>query len=289
MPLLTPLYTIPGDAPDPMVLRVGDTYYSYSTQVGAQRVPVRSATTLRTWSAPIDVMPSLAKWAVAGRHWAPSVMATGNATWPFVLHYCAHHRDTGFQAIGRAVAKSPLGPFIDGLNVPFVAQTELGGCIDPSVFTDTDGKRYLLWKADANAIGKDSELWIAPLSRDGLTVRLDQARSILKRDREWERPLIEGPEMVKDGLTYFLFYSANWWESERYAIGYATGKSPIGPFTKQSKSGPWYRTTSGPGAPSIFYGKSGKLYVAFHQWYGANSYAAGGQRRLNIGQLALAP
>jgi hypothetical protein len=49
-----------------------------------------------------------------------------------------------------------------------------------------------------------------------------------KKDRRWE----EGSTTFKLGGTYYLTYSANNWESPSYGVGYATARSPLGPFKK---------------------------------------------------------
>jgi GH43 family beta-xylosidase len=49
-----------------------------------------------------------------------------------------------------------------------------------------------------------------------------------KKDRRWE----EGSTTFELGGTYYLTYSANNWESPSYGVGYATARSPLGPFKK---------------------------------------------------------
>ena len=44
--------------------------------------------------------------------------------------------------------------------------------------------------------------------------------------------------MMKYQSSYYLFYSANWWESSSYGIGYAVCSSPAGPCTKKTLDGP---------------------------------------------------
>ena len=45
-----------------------------------------------------------------------------------------------------------------------------GGSIDPSVFTDTDGKQWLLFKNDGNAVGQPTYIYLCPLTQDALQV-----------------------------------------------------------------------------------------------------------------------
>ena len=43
-------------------------------------------------------------------------------------------------------------PFIDRSSEPLIFQHRRGGSIDPSPFVDDDGRAYLLWKSDDNAL-----------------------------------------------------------------------------------------------------------------------------------------
>ena len=62
------------------------------------------------------------------------------------------------------------------------------------------------------------------------------------RQTEWEsrsvtsgeinRRWTEGSFIFKHDHTYYMMYSANFYAGENYAVGYATAKNPLGPFTK---------------------------------------------------------
>ena len=68
---------------------------------------------------------------------------------------------------------------------------------------------------------------------------------------------------------YVLFYSGGWWESDRYAIGYATGPGPLGPFRKETETGPWLASEpgmAGPGGAEVFTDADGDWRIAFHAW-----------------------
>jgi len=54
-------------------------------------------------------------------------------------------------------------------------QINQGGSIDPSVFTDDDGKHWLLFKNDGNAVGQPTYIYICPLSKDALQVLIAAA------------------------------------------------------------------------------------------------------------------
>jgi beta-xylosidase len=279
--------SLPEDAADPTVLRVGDRWYEYSTQVYLTKVPVRWSDDLRSWSPPVEAMPTLSAWAQFGSHWAPSAVFAGGR---YVLWYSAKDRASGRQCISRATSARPEGPFVDELRAAPVCQADLGGSIDPQVFTDADGSRWLSWKSDENAVGAPSRLWVLPLSADGRTPT-GTAAVTLTQGAPWETFTIEQPALVRRGDVYYLFYSGGYWESSTYAIGYATGPSPRGPFTKQTTRGPWLATrpgTGGPGALDTFTGPDGRVWASIHAWAGPIGYVNGGaMRTLRVGPLDL--
>jgi beta-xylosidase len=231
-------------------------------------------------------MPTLASWVQPGWNWAPAVVETGGS---YVAWYAALEQGSGRHCISRAVSNTPMGPFIDGLSEPALCQRTLGGSIDPDVFTDIDGSRWLVWKSDENAVGRPSRLWIAPLSQDALTIT-GSASVLLGQSAAWESPTIEQPSIVRRGFTYFLFYSGGWWESSGYGIGYATATSLTGPYTKQTTNGPWVGTfagANGPGGLDAFVGPGGELWATYHAWPGVVGYGAGGLRTMRVARLRL--
>jgi beta-xylosidase len=278
-----PVY--PGDFPDPFVLRAGITYYAYATQTGDVNVQVIQSHDLMTWEHLGDALPVLPDWAGPGRTWAPAILPRADG---YVLYYTVREPHSDRQCISLAVADRPEGPFLDRSTEPLVFQLEHGGSIDPSPFVDADGTTYLLWKSDDNALGRPPSIWIQQLTPDGLAL-IGAPSELLHHDRDWERPLIEAPAMVRNESRYYLFYSANWWESEHYAIGYARSRSPLGPFRKITRSGPWVSSgvqAAGPGGQELFTDPDGALRMAYHAWTpGAVGYAAGGARSLHIASI----
>src|SRR5690606_8983549 len=114
-------------------------------------------------------------------------------------------------------------------------------------------------------------------------------KRILEMDREWERPLIENPSLLFHGGIYYLIYSANWWESEHYAVGYATAENLFGPYTKPEE-GPVLRSGNGeirgPGGASFFRDAEGNPWIAFHAWRNPKvGYGAGGARMLHVARV----
>jgi beta-xylosidase len=276
-----------GDFPDPFVLAAGERYCAYGTQTGDCNVQIMESGDLQRWEHRGDALPELPAWAERGRTWSPAALARGDAV---ILYYAVRHAAAGRQAISVATAADPLGPFTDRSAGPLVFQEERGGSIDPSPFVDGDGRPYLLWKSDDNALGGAPSLWGAPLTADGLGLD-GQPVELLGHDCRWEAPLVEAPSLalVADAH-YTLFYSGGWWESDGYAVGYATGPSPLGPFHKETCNGPWLASTPGmlgPGGAEVFTTAGGEWRIAYHAWTPPRvGYEAGGRRSLWIERLA---
>jgi hypothetical protein len=170
-----------------------------------------------------------------------------------------------------------------------ICQRSLGGSIDPYVFVDRGGARYVIWKNDGNCCGRQVMLWSQRLSNQERL--LGQPRRLLTYDRPWERPLIENPAMVRSparGGAYHLFYAANWWESRTYGTGLARCQGPLGPCRKLSTTRPWHGTTPfayGPGGASFFTDTGGRNWMAEHGWSnppGDVGYSNGARRSLYI-------
>jgi len=253
------------DFPDPFVLPHSGVYLAFATNAGATNVQVMSSPDLARWRGEADALPAVAPWAVPGNTWAPAVLARDGS---HVLYYTVREPRAGRQAISIAGSAHPAGPYLDQTTGPLVYQLDLGGSIDPSPFVDADGTPYLLWKADANAINQRSSLWIQRLTDAG-TALVGEPVMLLEQDAEWEEPLIEAPSLVTQGGRYFLFYSANWWNTSRYAIGYATAERATGPYRKVTSSQPWFASdaeVAGPGGQECFVDRSGRLRMAYHGW-----------------------
>lgn len=122
----------------------GGRYYAYATQSGTSNILVMTSSDLVHWSRVHDAPPSLPAWASEGFTWSPSATETGSGE--YVLFYAAYDPTLRVECIGRALASSPLWPFVDHSRQPFLCQSALGGSIDPYAFTD-NGIAYLIWKS----------------------------------------------------------------------------------------------------------------------------------------------
>ncbi|MFI7577944.1 glycoside hydrolase family 43 protein [Micromonospora sp. NPDC049497] len=252
------------DNPDPQAIRVGDTWYLFSTNAGGRNVPVLTSPDLVEWSPAGDALPDLPAWALTGKTWAPEVIEL--APDRFVLYYTVADKESGRQCVGRAVASAPQGPYRDDSTGPLICQAETGGSIDASPFRDTDGSLWLLWKNDGNAVGVDTWLWSQRLADDGLTL-VGEPTKLLKQTEPWEGTLIEGPFLHRQDGKLYLFFAANAYDRAEYAQGYAVCESPAGPCVKAPEN-PILKSNdvaSGPGHASMVVA-DGRTWLLYHAW-----------------------
>ena len=208
---------LPGLYADPDVQYLDGRYWIYPTTDGFQgwsgtRFKAFSSKDLVHWTdhgVILDLGPDVS-WADKNA-WAPAI-AERNGKYYF--YFCAE------QAIGVAVADSPAGPFKDTLGKPLVAKGQLSGqMIDPAVFTDDDGQAYLYW---GNGHG-----YVVPLNDDMVSFDATKVRDITPDNFR------EGSFVVKRQGTYYFMWSEDDTRSEDYHVAYATGPSPLGPWTKR--------------------------------------------------------
>lgn len=283
-----PVY--PGDFPDPSVIRVDDTYYAYSTNVGQFNIPTLRSDNLTDWQLIADALPELPPWAAepSGMTWAPGVIGLGGR---YILYYATHHAQWEMQCIGRATGEQPEGPFVDDAGEPFLCTTscpEPSSSIDPYPFVAADGTPYLYWTSGEDQCNNISGNWVQPLNEDGSAL-LGEPVQLVVEDQFWEAGGVENPAAWQhEGQTY-TFYSANWWEGPDYAVGYAVCETPMGPCTKPAdapilQSG-WEGTLRGPGGETIFTDAGGNLWLAYHAWTAPNVGYPSGNRSLHIDLL----
>lgn len=252
------------DFPDPFVLKADGSYHAYSTNSSLKNVQTLVSDDLVRWTEGEDAMPELASWVTPGNTWAPEVLQRDGR---YVLYYTAADSDSGRQCLGRAVSDAPEGPFTDETKNPLVCQAAEGGSIDASPFEDENGDLYLYWKNDGNCCGFDTYIYARKLSPDGLSL-VGEPKRLFKGDAGWEGSLVEAPFMWKHDGKYFLFYSANAFYDETYAVGYATCKGPLGSCEKAPEN-PILKTgegAAGPGHNSIVEDGEGETWVAYHAW-----------------------
>lgn len=256
------------DFPDPDVLESGGRYYMYATNDSRRNVQVAESDDLVEWTVlDEDALPELPGWIIPGKTWAPEVteVTPGN----FVMYATATNFSPSVQCIAVATSTSPTGPFTVRGDAMLVCPAEEGGAIDASTFRTADGVLHLLWKNDGNCCGHDTWLQIAPLAADGLSLAGPPQRLIMQT-LDWEGELVEAPTLVEREGVLHLFYSANFFGDESYAVGHATAPSLAGPWTKDEE--PFLSTAStdgalvGPGGQDIVTGPDGENVFVFHAW-----------------------
>jgi hypothetical protein len=272
-----------GDFADPFVLQVGASFYAYATNTPLANVPFGVAQIGHHTRLDGDALPVLPAWTEPGHVWAPAVAANGDG---YRLYYTTRDRASGRQCISVASATSPAGPFHDASTAPLVCQLGLGGSIDPSPI-DVGGTHYLVWKNDGNCCNIPTRIWVAPLAPDGMSLA-GPATALLGADQSWEHGLVEGPSMIEDHGRFYLFYSANAWDTSHYAMGYAVCDTVTGPC-HEPHDGPWLATQgdlAGPGGGSAFRTSRGGTYLVFAAWSSnAVGYDHGGSRQLYVRTL----
>ena len=253
---------------DPAVIRHEGLYYLYPTWDG-KGYDVFVSTDLVGWKR----KPKCYKDSRGGA-WAPDVFHHSKGDGKFYLYYTVNNPKGG-KLIGVAVADGPLGPFVDKGNLIE------NNAIDAHLFCDDDGSLYLYYVL----IGNPFRIFVTAMS-DPLTMK-GSPKEVIRPTVGWERrrgTVTEGPWMLKrDGL-YYLMYSGSGANGPEYSIGYATSKSPMGPFTKYAgnpiaKQGDG---VFGPGHHCVVEGPDGGLWMVYHQ---QNSTKVGWDRFLAIDPL----
>lgn len=123
---------------------------------------------------------------------------------------------------GVVVSDRPAGPFADPVRITGDRSGEPIMGIDPAVFRDDDGKVYLYW-GQINSCGAELTEDLKQIKEDTLV------RNLLT---EKEHGFHEGSSMRKIGDTYYYIF-ADTHRGKPTALGYATSKHPLGPFTYQ--------------------------------------------------------
>jgi len=312
---------------DPFILDSGSgIYYMYGTGAGANDGFVAySSEDLVNWKREGQVFTGNTEesWSIAN-FWAPEVYKFNDR---FYMFYSADWKvnpenDAENFRIGVAVSDTPTGPFTDLKDEPIFDPGY--PIIDANVYQDENGKFYLYysracykhpveseiadWARSQNLYDEIEESWIygVELSSDFMNtigepvlllrppVKMDdknadwESRSVTSKEvnRRWT----EGSYIFKRNDQYYIMYSANHFGGEHYAVGYATGGSPLGPFTKATNNPVLERNTSsggdvtGTGHNSVlFINNSDEMYCVYH----GRTKATGDERVVFIDRMSI--
>lgn len=241
------------DAADPHVIKYEGKYYLYPT-TDSRGYDCYVSTDLVKWEKKARVFEDR-----RGGAWAPDVFHNKKGDGKFYLYWTlrAPRSPEGRprEQIGVAVADGPLGPFVDKGTLEMEA-------IDAHMFQDDDGKLYLYYADRKGGFKMAVQEMETPLKEKGEPKILFHPTP-----NTWEHGVTEGAWMIKRNGTYYLTYSGGGADFSRYAVGYATSKSPLGPFTK-FEGNPIAKAQGnvfGPGHHCVVDGPDGKLWMIYHQ------------------------
>ena len=248
----------------------GKYWLYYTSESGNVRgFEARSTRDFASWQDEGLVFDAKGTWA-RDAFWAPEGYEIDGKYYLFFSAQNAPYPWTQAEKfnIGVAVADSPRGPFKLLKDEPIFDPG--WPIIDANLFIDDDGTPYLTFSRCCYQHAVESELaekcrrekkydeieesWAygIELKKDfsGVVgeptllirppVKLDDKQS------EWEsrsvtagevnRRWTEGTALFKLGDTYYIAYSANFFGGDWYAVGYATAKKPLGPYTKAANN-----------------------------------------------------
>jgi len=250
---------------DPTIFNNKGTYYLYGTTTGnianGEGFLVYTSSDLKKWSGPSGLQNGLAlkKGDSFGDKgfWAPQILEYNKK---FYMIYTAN------ENIAIASSVSPLGPFKNESKKPII---ETGNQIDPFIFIDEDGKKYLYHVKLKNG----NRIFVAEINDDLQSIKPETLTECISGTLPWENtqntewPVTEGPTVLKHNGLYYLIYSANDFRNPDYTVGYATSKSPYGPWEKSANSPIISRKNikhNGIGHGDIFWDQNQKMHYVLH-------------------------
>lgn len=275
---LNPVYDL--SFPDPFVLKFAGEYWAYCTGFwhDGRAFGVLRSRDLVNWRA----LAAGALEPLPGGHpcyWAPEVVYDNGR---FLMYYSVGNETT--MVIRVAVADHPAGPFADsgrGLTTEEFA-------IDPHVFADEDGTRWLFYATDFlrhTHVGTGTVVdrmldppTLAGEPRPVTRARYDwQVYDPARKEKGGVRwHTVEGPSVVKYKGRYYEMFSGGNWQNTTYGVSYAVSDRILteGEW-EQHADGlrvlPVLRTLPGqvvgPGHNSVVRGPDNRqLFCIYHRW-----------------------
>ena len=174
---------------DPTVFYYEGTYYLYGTveENADEGFEVYTSKDMKSWKGPLGVSEGFAlkQEDVYGTKgfWAPQVFYQQGV---FYMAYTAN------ENIAIAQSKSPLGPFTQQVKEPLPAPVKQ---IDPFVFVDDDGKKYLYHVRLQNG----NRIFVAEMKDDYSGIKEETLQEVIAAKEPWENtanaewPVAEGP------------------------------------------------------------------------------------------------
>lgn len=249
---------------DPTVFYENGKYYLTGTRnIEPLGFMILESEDLRTWSdASTDSTGMLLKKGAQtfgdDGFWAPQLL---NENGSYYLTYTANEQTVLAQA--RA-----LTGLYTQQKIGAIDPTEKN--IDSFIFKDDDGKYYLYHVRFDNG----NYIWVAEFDLQTGTIKPESLRKCFGISQSWEAtpayksaPIMEGPTVLKMDGRYYMFYSANHFESIDYAVGYATAESPLGPWEKYEGNPIIHRSIvkeNGAGHGDLFFDKNKRPHYVYH-------------------------
>jgi xylan 1,4-beta-xylosidase len=255
---------IPGDHPDPSLLRAGGGWYATSTSGDwLPAFPLLRTRDLVHWRQVGSVLPRRPAWA-DGDFWAPELVRRGGR----VLAYYAAKARSGQRCLAVATAARVTGPYSD--HGPMVCSPI--GEIDPLPVRDEHGADWLVWKRDGNSRGEATPIVAAPLAPGDLTLAAPP-HELFRADVPWEGGIVEAPALLRSGGLFYMLYSGGRCCGRHcnYATGVARSASLLGPWEKRPApilSGDG--SVRCPGHVGVARGRDGEPIVAYHAYLGGD-------------------
>lgn len=279
---------------DPAILYADGAYWMFSTSAPNGYIVWKSTDLVEWTEEGLAFKPDLRTSWCTGSFWAPEVHEVNGA---YYLFYSALWYGHNTMRIGIAKSDAPGGPYVDLKNEPLF---DLGyAAIDASLFIDNDGTPYLYFSRDCseNVINgiNTSQIYVVELTEDFMGI-VGEPQLLLTPDQSWEYGpgdtfrWNEGPFIVENEGKYWLFYSANFYQSREYGVGAAVSDSPTGPFVKL-ESNPimkWAEDeagktlVSGPGH-NFYFRMGDELFTSYHTHY--HPHAPSENRQLAVDRM----
>lgn len=252
---------------DPTIFNYNNTYYLYGTGGKGNKDSgflVYTSTDLHNWQGPAGAANGYALLkgdAYGGKgFWAPQILHSKD------IFYMAYAAD---EHIAIAQSSNATGPFKQHIIAALQGDTKQ---IDPYIFVDNDGKKYLYFVKLTNG----NRLFVAELKDDLSDIKPETVTACFGATQPWENtanvawPVTEGPAVLKHKGLYYLVYSANDFRNIDYAVGYATSSKPNGPWKKYEGNPILSRHTTdinGSGHGDFVTDATGAMWYVFHTHY----------------------
>lgn len=257
---------------DPTIFEHEGVYYLYGTKddvsIEGEGFLVYTSKNLEFWEGPAGAKDGFAlkKGDAFGSHgfWAPQVFEFRDK---FYMAYTAN------ENIAVAFSDSPLGPFTSSSKEALKAPGKL---IDPFIFVDEDGKKYLYHVR----LDDGNRIFVAEMDDELKSIKPETLERCISAEKQWENtaqvewPVTEGPTVLKHEELYYLIYSANDFRNPDYAVGYASSSSPLGPWKKSDNNPIVHKDLieeSGPGHGDVIMDKDGGMQYVLHTHFSDNA------------------